>query len=304
MPSSIPLYSIPRLDAARQVEGLKIYQFKDQSAQASDLSSIPLKTDIPHRHSFFEVFIILRGHGTHMIDFHNFDVSAPSIHFISPGQVHLLSSTEAYKGYVLVFSQQLWGGDDATKFPLLQMPFFSPLCQYPMIGMDKRNVNYIQNILKQMLNECVLEKKHQMEIIRAYLKIFLLHCEHIYQEQDNPSANEDNRAKTIVANYKILLEQNFRLNHQVQAYAKQLAITPDHLNKICKSTTGQKAGELLLGRILLEAKRLLLYSQMSQKEIAYDLRFKDPSYFSRIFRQKVGISPIRFRKQMQEKYHY
>jgi AraC-like DNA-binding protein len=85
--------------------------------------------------------------------------------------------------------------------------------------------------------------------------------------------------------------------HQVRTYADLLNITPAKLNRVCARFTGKNASEFILERVILEAKRHLVFTNMSSKEIAYGLGYDDPSYFSRFFRKKTGYTPTRFRSE-------
>jgi AraC-like DNA-binding protein len=98
------------------------------------------------------------------------------------------------------------------------------------------------------------------------------------------------------------VEQNFKDIHLVKDYADRLNESPAHLNKIVKTITGENASEFIIKRIILEAKRLLIYTDLSNKEISFAINYDDPSYFSRLFRKKVGASPSEFRVQMKQKY--
>ena len=78
----------------------------------------------------------------------------------------------------------------------------------------------------------------------------------------------------------------------------QLAVTPNYLNSVCKSISGKTAGEIIRNRIVLEAKRLLVNSQFTISQIAFELNFEDNSYFTKFFKSNAGISPLDFRKNL------
>ena len=71
------------------------------------------------------------------------------------------------------------------------------------------------------------------------------------------------------------------------------------LNGFCKKSVGKTSSQLILDRVLLEAKRLLTHADLNISQIAYELEFDDASYFSRLFKKKVGVTPEQFRKQLE-----
>ena len=89
----------------------------------------------------------------------------------------------------------------------------------------------------------------------------------------------------------------------MSAYAELLNMSPSCLNEVAKRTTGITAGELIRNRVIDETKKLLYSSGMSGKEIAFDLGFDDPAYFSRFFRKYTGTTLKEFREHSRKKYH-
>jgi len=104
-------------------------------------------------------------------------------------------------------------------------------------------------------------------------------------------------ADPIVEALRALLEQHFEKERQLTFYAGKLALTPDRLNDRVKRATGVTAGHLIRQRVLTEAKRRLVFSQIPIQAIADDLGFADPSHFARFFRKQTGTTPQAFREQ-------
>ncbi|MEI4485986.1 helix-turn-helix domain-containing protein [Frigidibacter sp. MR17.14] len=100
----------------------------------------------------------------------------------------------------------------------------------------------------------------------------------------------------LVVRYRALLEDHFRTRRTLGFYAGALAVTQARLNAACKARAGHTASELLYERILIEAKRYLVYTESSVAQVAHLTGFDDPAYFNRFFTQRVGISPGAFRK--------
>lgn len=100
---------------------------------------------------------------------------------------------------------------------------------------------------------------------------------------------------TLVQRYRALLEAHFRSQQPVSFYAARLAVTPDHLSRTCRKLTGQSALDLLHERLMLEARRLLAYTPMAVAQVAQQLGFDDPAYFSKCFARQVGSTPSAYR---------
>jgi len=94
---------------------------------------------------------------------------------------------------------------------------------------------------------------------------------------------------------KTLLDTHYTENQPVSFYASALHITPHHLNVVCQQVTGQTASHVVRSRSLLEAKRLLTFTDLTVTEVASTLNFFDSSYFAKLFKAEVGLSPNGFR---------
>lgn len=105
-----------------------------------------------------------------------------------------------------------------------------------------------------------------------------------------------------VYQFNQLVDKYYYQIHQVKEYAEILGESPVQLNRAIKTVTGKTASDLIIERLILEAKRLLLFSDLSNKEVAYKLNYEDPSCFACIFRRKTGFTPSAFRAKMKDKY--
>lgn len=95
--------------------------------------------------------------------------------------------------------------------------------------------------------------------------------------------------------YRRLVEERFRTQPRIGALASELALSEGRLNAVCRRVAGRSAQEVLHARVLLEAKRSLVYTSMTVAEVAYSLGFTDPAYFSRFFARRAGVSPAAYR---------
>ncbi len=103
----------------------------------------------------------------------------------------------------------------------------------------------------------------------------------------------DGETRRLAALCRDLYEEHFH----IAFYAAKLAVTPDRLNDHVKRAAGVTAGHLIRQRVLTEAKRQLVFTNLSIGEIAYDLAFADPSHFARFFRKQTGTTPQAFRSR-------
>lgn len=282
----------------------KVYHLKGKYSQSRNLPSMPGETEVPHRHKYHEICFFTAGHGVHEIDFRKIEIVPNSIHFVVAGQVHLLAGSQDVTGRVLAFSPGfLWRGAEGNHNTSRRFPFVNPMNNVQCLNLLQDEFRSILDSLERLEEDGAIWKARSSEIIQYHINIILEKCNFYiarnFENRPGSSPLEDN----IISNYKNLVERFFKEHHQVQDYSAMLNLTPGHLNRYCKEKTGMTASELILQRILLEAKRLLLFTEEPSKNIAYHLRFEDPSYFSRFFKRKTGYSPIHFRRLMREKYH-
>jgi AraC family transcriptional activator of pobA len=108
------------------------------------------------------------------------------------------------------------------------------------------------------------------------------------------------RAK-LFTRFRALVEQHYQEHWSVSNYAAVLNVTPSKLNRVSKMLTGQSAFEITQERLLLEAKRRLVYIASPVQLLAYDLGFKDPAYFNRFFKKRTGKTPASFRREQLDK---
>ena len=138
-------------------------------------------------------------------------------------------------------------------------------------------------------------------VIEGYLGILLIKCHH-WSERSSPDPSVQLDPNDPVRRFMQFVQQDFLTERQVGQYADRLAVSSDHLNELVKKRLGRTASSVIQDRLLLEAKRLLLHSELSVKEVGYALNMKDPAYFTRWFGKVEGTTPVAFRDLVREKY--
>lgn len=167
---------------------------------------------------------------------------------------------------------------------------------YLFIKLDeqyKKKLNLLVQVFEEEFSE---EDNIQGEMLRMLLKRLIIIVTRLgkqqYLSEDLTVVDSD-----IVRSFNLLVEKNFRKFHQVQDYASMLNKSPKTLTNLFAKYSHDAPLQVIKNRIVLEAKRLLKYSNKTSKEIAFDLGFEEPASFSRFFKNQVGESPSVFQKR-------
>jgi AraC family transcriptional regulator, transcriptional activator of pobA len=283
------------------IPALKIFQFKNshQIENQSSLPITPLPTDAPHRHSYYEILFIEEGQGYHEIDFETFPIQGAGLHFLMPGQVHLLHFQSRCQGYIVAFSEDFFSFYNPESPGLAHFPFFRSAHRQPVLRLEEREQRYFHNLLENMAADFLLSPS-DLQLTGKSLGILMQKSVLLAQENELERVAASYSVPELVLDFQEMADRLYRQQHAVQYYAQQLDISPDYLSKSVKKHLGQSAGEYLLTKVLLEAKRLLVFTSMSSKEIAYTLHMEDPSYFGRIFKRKTGLTPSEYRASVRK----
>lgn len=246
-----------------------------------------------HRHSYYEIFLFAKGGGHHEIDFETHSIGDLSIHFVSPGQVHKVRREPDSYGSILLFSKDFYHFGAKADLSLFEYPFLNTQTKgTPIITLLPEHFEELQNLSAAMGREKDISTVSSIEVIRTYLHIFLLKCKQ-FSEGPGMPVKEDSQ---LFSKLKQLLETHYREQHYPAYYAAELSLSFKKLNELCKTHCGVTMSSLIRDRLILEAKRLLLHSDYSIKEISYFLGFEDPAYFNRFFRKNLQMSAGQFRK--------
>ena len=145
------------------------------------------------------------------------------------------------------------------------------------------------------LNDLSIKDHLQGEMLRSLLKRLLIISTRLLKN-DLPDASLGKPQMDLIREYNILVEKHFKEFHKVKEYANLLHKSPKTLSNLFSKHINKSPLNVINERIILEAKRLLLYSDLSNDEIGTELGYKDASHFSKFFKKHVGINPSVFKK--------
>jgi AraC family transcriptional activator of pobA len=254
-------------------------------------------TEEPHRHNFFTVIWPFTGSGKHMIDFREYAIQPHHIFFVSPEQVHQISIETPVTGYLIRFTCEFLDKYSIRQDFITNLRLFRSCDDSPPLPVSDSMTPRLLMFCKNMLDAFQSSTDMRYETVGAYLKLFLIECNTscTIRPLDNPQNLEVGR--TLVRKFKDLVDKHFSEWHQVKDYASELNVTPGYLNEVIKTSIGQSAKEYIQNRLVLEARRLSLFTSQSFKEIGFGLGFNDPSHFSKFFKSSTGRSLQEFKNR-------
>lgn len=252
-----------------------------------------------HKHSFYEILWTEKGESRQIIDYNEYVVKPHSLFFISPNQVHHFEEWKPLSGGTILFTEDFFLLNRSNKDTLFELSFLDNLYSNPCIEFSKESFAEISILIDQIIAEQKRQDRNA-SIIQAYLHILLAR---VQRHIDTINVSVSSKKYLIrFKQFKQVLEEHFWENKTANFYAEHLHITPHHLNLICKATTNHTATEIIRGRTILEAKRLLTFTDKTIAEIAFELNFTDGSYFAKTFKSFTDQTPQDFKRKMSEKY--
>lgn len=251
----------------------------------------------PHRHDFFHIVWIERGTGHHIIDSVKYEVRPGTLFFMSPGQIHDFALSDDTEGYTVSFSAEFFVLQLQNKNLLAQIPIFNHDEPVQVLYTQGVDTDELRSVIETIRDEYVNESFRAQDMIRSHLFILLVKASRLTLPLTGAGAG--NRDQLLYRRLKALLEENFANVQDPAKYATMLRATERALNEAARRCGGVTTGQLIRERVILEAKRLLAHSGAQVAQVAVQLGFDDPAYFSRCFKKHTGRTPIEFRQTIE-----
>jgi AraC family transcriptional regulator, transcriptional activator of pobA len=252
------------------------------------VNDILSRTYQAHWHDFEEIIIVTEGSLEHFIDFQIETVNAPAVCYISMNKAHKVVPKADLRGWIINYKNEF--------VPDSKFHFYSNFFTETSIPMlNNTCVKRYESLCRIICDEYKQEFADQ-NTLRHLVSALISMVD--TERQRNIPADESQKAVQTKAFNTFLkyLEANFKTNEGVSFYASKLNMTERNLNLICKNNFQKSVTEIIETRKLIEAKRLLLHTEKSVSEIGYELGYNEKSYFTRVFHNKMGLTPTRFRE--------
>jgi len=280
-----PRPSEPRADLELDPLGasaLEVVRFHDHSV------TLPRR---PHRHDFHELFWTAAGVGHHLIDGEPYPVRPGTVTIVGRGQVHVFERAEGFFGAVVRFGDELLGARPVAR---ADPGWLLASRGARTIGVESGEA--IDAVVRALEAETQRPPDPRRdEIARHLLLTLLLWLERWY---DADAAERDDADTQLFRRFSTVLERDFARHHDAAHYADALAVPQRALTRALRAVTGKGTKDLVRERVLLEAARLLRFSDLDVGEIAFRVGFDDRLYFSRAFRRAHDAAPTEYRARL------
>jgi AraC family transcriptional regulator, transcriptional activator of pobA len=253
----------------------------------------------PHRHDYHELIWLRDGRGQHSIDGATVPVRPHTVTVIGRGQVHVFERGEDLHGAVVRFREEgLVEGGARRGTP-----------EWLLAGQGGRTVvvppgeaPHLDALVAALGGELQRPPdQHSPELQRHLLSTILLWIERWYDASRTERRAADDAELQLHRRFARLLEEDFARHHDAAHYADALGVPAAALSRALAQVTGRATKDLVIERVMLEAARLLRFTDLSVGEVAQRVGFADPLYFSRAFKRRHGASPQAYRERARGK---
>jgi len=249
----------------------------------------------PHRHDYHELIWTRAGAGRHLLDHRTVPVVPGTITVIGRGQVHVFEQARGLVGAAVRFTDDL----------LHEGPIARADPAWLLAGCGGWNVTVpagshapLEAVIAALKAESdAPPDARSADLQRHLLSVLLLWIERWYDgERTERRASEDSGLE-LYRRFSRALERDFAAHHDAAHYADALAMPQAALSHALSQVTGKSTKELVTDRVMIEATRLLRFTDRTVGEVAFQTGFSDPLYFSRAFKRHAGEPPTVFRER-------
>jgi len=261
--------------------------------------SIPQRSAIhdwnirPHRHdSLYQLFHIGGGGGTILLEGTATPLPVPCLIMIPPLFVHGFEFRRDIAGSVVTVNEAA-----VQRIASMAPGLPSELSAPKIVRGGESSVDFVEigRLFDRINEEYSGRDPGRLCALQSWLGLVFVQISRSIASETRRRLGVADKRIDQLRRFRGLIEARFRDHLPVATYAAELGMTPTHLNRICRALLARSALTVVHDRLLLEAKRNLIYTSMTVKEISNSLGFSDPGYFTRFFTKNAGVSPSAFR---------
>lgn len=244
---------------------------------------------------YIKVLLLSKGAEV-QVDLAEYSVKQPSLFFVSPSQHLHIKKLGKEEGHFVFYNRDFYCIQIHDEEVACNGLLFSNIYNMPMVELDNGEIPFFSYIFGQMTDEFGLNDTSLEEMLRTYLKQLFIKSARLWKMQNlDKELIEQNSDLEFFRKFTLLVDEHYKKKHHVADYAELLFMAPKTISHKFKRLNLPQPNDVIKNRILLEAKRLLVHTNLTAKEVGYELGYEDPAYFSRLFVQKSGETPSAFR---------
>jgi AraC-like DNA-binding protein len=230
------------------------------------------------------------------VDFNAYNTRQSSLVFVAPNQVLKIENYASEEGHLMYYNRDFYCIQIHDKEVACDGLLFNNVNNMPLVNVAKAETQFFDNLFDEIDKEFRLNDPSLEEMVRTYLKQLLLKATRLWKQQHlEKEVVEQSKDLEFFRKFTLLVDAHYKQKHTVADYADVLSIAAKTVTHKFKRLNLPQPNEVIKNRIILEAKRLLVHTPLTAKEIAHELGYEDPAYFSRQFLVKTGESPSSFR---------
>ena len=234
-----------------------------------------------------------------IVDGYNLMLNKSQVLFCTP--VNVVEIDKEQMGTIaLVFNREFYCIRDHDHEVSCYGILFYGSSQPRVISLNKKQDTSYKMMYQILLEEFETRDTIQGEMLRVMLKRILIKSTRLVKK-DIKQPQLATVKIDVIRRFNVLVEEYFKEKHQVADYAAMLNKSPKTLSNLFKMYSDKTALSFINDRIIVEARRLLLFSDKTSEQITYILGYNEPGHFSKFFKKQVGVSPIEFRKNVSAK---
>ena len=274
-------------------EHFHIHQFKDTPDSWIKETSL-------FRSNTYSIILLKKGKAQYKIGLSQYEIGDNSLYFMAPQHLRYYNRLSDWEGYVLVFTEEFFEDHEELKRLVLHFDGFK-IDSKVVVHPDTNGMEELNRTLSHIYDISYTNRSPRLTKAKALLELLIIQITELYEgEYGNLKHSKPGR---ILHEFERILEEHMYeiTTHQVQnllsisEIASMININATYLGEVVKKATGKSPKQILSERLILEAKSLLHNTEMSISEVAYFLKFEDPSNFTKFFKSKTGISPAIYR---------
>lgn len=244
----------------------------------------------PRRIKKYVLVYCFAGELTMSIDENKFQLTGGQVITITSGQIHHITQSVKAKVFFLEFTLDFFCKNDNDIELIFHNGLFCHFAMNEVIMVDKNILETQLTLIEQELNE---QPYQYLISVHSRIELILVAINRAKVNRGDEIWKPD----ALFLKFLEAVRSNFEHNYSVAEFANLLATTEIKLNELAKRHAGKTAQNVVYGLIASEAKRLLTYGNLAVKEVAYQLGFKDPFYFSNFFKKQTKLSPKLYKEK-------